>query len=357
MRSQRLLGPRPKTVVGVMREVFALQAQDTRASRLAVRARSEGLALQAVIDACNRDRAVVRTWAMRGTLHMLAAEDVRWLVGLLGPGLAAGDRRRRLQLGLDDALLEQALPAIRSALAASGPLTRADLMRAIARQGVRVDPRTQAAPHLCFSAAMQGLICRGPDRADDEPTYVLLDDWVGQGRRGPKDPLAELATRYVAAYGPADVRDFATWAGIPMADARQGFERITPRLVETEVSGKPAWMLAGTNKAARASRPCVRLLGAFDAYLLGYARRDLAVSASFARRIQAGGGWIHPSVVVDGRVVGTWRQQWAARMLTITVEPFEPMPRDVRPRVEAEARDVGRFFGLGVRFAVGRRKA
>ena len=357
MRSQRLLGSRPKTVMGVVREVFALQAQDTRAARLAVRARGDGLRVQAVIDACNRDRTVVRTWAMRGTLHMLPAKDVRWLVGLLGPGLVAGDRRRRLQLGLDDALLEQAHRAIRSALAAGGPLTRADLMRAIGRKGVRVDPRTQAAAHLCFSAAAQGLICRGPDLADDEPTYVLLDDWVGKARPGPKDPLAELTTRYVAAYGPADVRDFATWAGIAMADARQGFERLTPRLVEIEVSGKPAWMLAGMDDAARASRPCVRLLGAFDAYLLGYARRDLAVSPSFARRIQAGGGWIHPSVVVDGRVVGTWRQQRAARMLTITVEPFGPMPRDVRPRVEAEARDVGRFFGLGVRFAVGKRSA
>jgi hypothetical protein len=356
MRSQRLLGSRPKTVMGVVREVFALQAQDTRASRLAVRARSDGLGVQAVIDACNRDRAVVRTWAMRGTLHMLAAEDVRWLVGLLGPGLVAGDRRRRLQLGLDDALLEQAHRAIRSALAASGPLTRADLIRAIGRKGVRVDPRTQAAAHLCFSAAAQGLICRGPDRVDDEPTYVLLDDWVEKGRRGPKDPLAELATRYAAAYGPADVRDFATWAGIPMADARQGYERITARLVEIEVSGKPAWMLKPTAAAGLGSRPCVRLLGAFDAYLLGYARRDLAVSASFARRIQAGGGWLHPSVVVDGRVVGTWRPQRTAGGLALTVEAFEALPRDVRPHLEAEAKDIGRFLGLNVLFAVDRRK-
>jgi hypothetical protein len=100
----------------------------------------------------------------------------------------------------------------------------------------------------------------------------------------------------------------------------------------------------------------VRLLGAFDAYLLGYARRDLAVSASFARRIQAGGGWIHPSVVVDGRVVGTWRQQRTAGGLALTVEPFEALPRDVRPHLEAEAKDIGRFLGLNVQFAVDRRK-
>jgi len=157
MHSQRLLGPRPKTVPGVLRDVFALQAQDTRASRLAVRARSEGLDARDVIQACNQDRTVVRTWAMRGTLHMLPAEDVSWLVGLLGPALAAGDRRRRLQLGLDDTLLERAIRATRSALAAHGPLTRGELMRELAQKGVRVDPRTNAAAHLCFYAAARGL--------------------------------------------------------------------------------------------------------------------------------------------------------------------------------------------------------
>ena len=356
MRSQRLSGPRPKTVAGVLRDVFALQAQDTRASRLAVRARSEGLDAQAVIRACNQDRTVVRTWAMRGTLHMLPAEDVGWLVGLLGPGLAAGDRPRRLQLGLDDTLLERAVRAIRSTLAEQGPLTRAELMLALAQKGVAVDSRTNAAAHLCFSAAVRGLICRGPDRADDEPNYVLLDDWVTRRMRSPKDPLGELASRYLGAYGPADVRDLATWAGIPMADARQGFERIRARLVEVEVSGKPAWMLAGTDGVARVSGRCVRLLGAFDAYLLGYARRDLALSSHFARRIQAGGGWIHPALVVDGRVLGTWRQQRTAGGWAVTVEPFEAIPRDVRPRLEAEAQDVGRFLGLDAHVVVDRRK-
>jgi hypothetical protein len=345
MRSQRLSGPRPKTVAGVLRDVFALQAQDTRASRLAIRARSEGLDVQAVIHACNQDRTVVRTWAMRGTLHMLPAEDVGWLVGLLGPGLAAGDRRRRLQLGLDDTLLERAVRAIRSVLAADGPLTRAELMRALTQKGVTVDSRTNAAAHLCFSAAALGLICRGPDRADDEPTYVLLDDWVTRRMRSPKDPLGVLASRYLGAYGPAGVPDFAAWAGIPMAAARLGFERLRARLIEVEVSGKPAWMLAGTDRTASVSKPGVRLLGAFDAYLLGYARRDLALSPTFAPRIQAGGGWIHPALVVDGRVVGTWRQQRTAGEPAVTVEPFEPIPRDVRPRIEAEVRDLARFLG------------
>jgi hypothetical protein len=170
MRSQRLIGDRPREARSVVRAVFALQAQDTRAARLAMRVRSEGLDAAAVKRACNEERSLVRTWAMRGTLHMLLAEEIRWVVSLLGPIFSARDRRRRLQLGLDDELCARALPAIRKVLAGAGPLTRGELVRRLAAGGVKIDPAGQAPAHLVFHAAMQGLICRGPDLPSDEAT-------------------------------------------------------------------------------------------------------------------------------------------------------------------------------------------
>ena len=181
MRAQRLTGGRPREVAEVVRAVLGLQAQDTPASRLAVRPRSTGLDEAAVRRACNQDRSVVRTWAMRGTLHLVAAEDAGWLVGLLGPVFAAADRRRRLQLGLDDRLCERALEALPAVLA-TGPLSRADLVRGLAAEGVRVDPDGQAPAHLVAYAALRGLVCRGPDLDGDQASYVLLDDWGA--RRG-----------------------------------------------------------------------------------------------------------------------------------------------------------------------------
>jgi hypothetical protein len=347
MRAQRLAGARATDVRAVLRGVGALQAQDTRASRLAVRPRSAGLDAAAVIRACNEERSVVRTWAMRGTLHMVPAEDAGWLVALLGPILAASDRRRRLQLGLDDDLCARALPAIREILGREGPLTRAALVRRLADQGVSIDPTSQAPAHLVGYAAAHGLICRGPDQEDDEPTYVLLEEWVGkQPEREPEAALAALARRYVDAYGPAADQDFATWAGIALGQARRGFQLIASDLEAVEVLGQPAWILAGADLDDAPERdPCVRLLPTFDAYLLGYRSRDLALPPQFARRIQAGGGWIHPAMVVDGRVVGTWRQQRKADLLTILARPFEPLDRWILPYLEAEAADVGRFLG------------
>jgi Winged helix DNA-binding domain len=353
MRSQRLTGPRPAAVHDVVGALGGLQAQSTPASRLAVRPRSAGLDAQAVTRACNQERSVVRTWAMRGTLHMVPAEDAAWMVALLRPPPAAGRRRRR-ELGLDDDLLERALPAIGGILAAEGPCTRAELVAKLAGEGVRVDPGGQAPAHLVAFAARAGLVCRGPDREGDEPTYVLLADWVGERPELDTDAaLAELARRYLGGHGPAGVEDFAYWAGIAAGQARRGVELVAGELEPVEVAGAPAWLPAAAAEAGDpGGDPCVRLLPHFDAYLLGWRSRGLALPARFARRIQAGGGWIHPAVLVDGRAVGTWRQRRQRDRLAVEVEPFEPLDPAVRPGLEAEAADLGRFLHAEATLAV-----
>jgi hypothetical protein len=350
LRAQRLAGRRPGEVAEVVRAVGGLQAQDTPASRLAVRARSTGLDEAAVRRACDQDRSVVRTWAMRGTLHVVAAEDAGWLVALLGPGFAAGNRRRRLQLGLDDARCERAMAALPAVLA-GGPLSRADLVAGLAAEGVEIEPRGQAPAHLVGYAAMRGLVCRGPDLDGDEPSYVLLEAWAGPGRAlGPDDALAELARRYLGGHGPAAPEDLAAWSGLPLGRARRAFELVAGELDEVELDGRPLWAPAGDaadppGDRSRRAGPVVRLLGRFDDYLLGWRSRDLVLDPGFAGQIHTGGGWIHPAVVVDGRVAGTWRARRAGGRLELTVEPFGGwLPRGARPALEAEAADVGRFL-------------
>jgi hypothetical protein len=351
MRSQLLTGDRPGEVHEVVRAMGGIQAQDTPASRLAVRPRGAGLDARAVREACNRERSLVRTWAMRGTLHMVTAEDVGWLVGLLGPGFAAANRRRRLQLGLDEDLCARALGAIREVLA-DGPLPRGELVARLAGEGVVVDPRSQAPAHLVGYAAAHGVVCRGPDLDGDEPTYVLLDDWVGtRPALDPEAALAELTRRYLGAHGPAAPQDLAAWSGLAAGRARRGFELVAGELVEVEAAGVRAWTLRGARVPRPARAPCVRLLYRFDEYLLGWRGRDLVLSPAFAGRIQAGGGWIHPAVVVDGRVVGTWRLAATAGRVAVAVEPFEPLD-GARPGLEAEAADLGRFLGVTTTLSV-----
>ncbi len=346
LQAQLLNHERAGDVATAVRRMVALQAQSTPAARLAVRSRSIGLTRDDVDRACS-EAAVVRTWAMRGTLHMLAADDVRWIIRLLGPHFTRMGKRRRDQLGLDPDTCRRGLAAIERALAGSRPLTRAELMAAIAAEGVAIDPTDQAPAHLVHYAATFGLICRGPEVGADEPTYVLLDEWVPPAPALERDEaLARLARRYLAGHGPATSADLATWSGLPMPDARAALGHIAEDLVDLDVAGTPMVTLASTDLATGRDTP-PRLLGRFDDYLLGYRGRDLILDPAHAKRI-LDGGMIQAAVVVTGRIVGTWRLE----RREIAVRPFTTLPRGSRRALRQEAADVGRFLGVDPVFAV-----
>jgi hypothetical protein len=341
----------------VLADVCGLQAQVLEAALLGVRARREGARRGDIVRALNQDRSIVRSWLMRGTLHLVAADDLRWLVELLGPLFANANRRRHAQLGLDEDLKRRGIDAIRKILTESGPLTRHELVSRLGGRGIDLDRRTQAPIHLIQLAALQGVLCLGPDRAG-ESTYVLIDDWLARTKAVPREAaLGELARRYVNAYGPASAADLAAWSGIPPALARTAIASAQAALVEVTVQGTPAFILksrARESATPRSSRATVRLLPAFDTYLLGYRGRDLAVPAQLQRRLQRGGGWLHPSVVVDGRAVGAWQLRRSDRRGEVVVEPFALLSRPIRAGIAAEISDIGRFLQLSLTAAVKR---
>jgi hypothetical protein len=347
-RAQRLGADPPRAdVADVVAAVVGVQAQIASAGNLSVRARQGGLTAADVERARVEERSIIRAWAMRGTLHVVAAADYGWLVGLLGPIAVAASARRRAELGLDEDVYARALAASAELIAAGGPLTRAELAAGLASRGI--DVSGQRAPHLVGRASLEGVLCHGPD-VRGKPTVALLADWapdvvtdVDRARA-----LRELAVRYLRAFAPAGPRDLAVWAGLPQRDARAAFAAIGDRLEEVAVGGAPAWQLAGAApvEAEPASAPVVRLLPHFDTYLLGYDGRQLAVAAPFAKRVLPGGGWLHPTVAVDGKVVAVWRGEKAKGRLAVTVEPFARSSRAVRAGIEEEAADVARFLGL-----------
>jgi hypothetical protein len=325
----QLLGvDRADRVVDVVGTVVAVQAQDVRPARLAVRVRSTGL-VAADVDAACRDAVVVRTWLMRGTLHMVRAADVRWLLRLFGKRNADKYAGRRSQLGLDEALCERALASLASVLR-DGPMERARIIEALAEDGVVIDPKSQAPAHLLMLAASTGLVCRGPETDRDDPTYVLLDEWVPHTDDDPSEDLRRLATRYVTGYGPTGPADLATWSGLPIGTARRAFA--DAGIDESDPATGPA-----TNS--------VRLLGHFDNYLLGYRSRELIVDPVHDKQVQTGGGFIMPTVLVDGRAVAIWR---TTQRGDIYLEPFDTLTDRVVRGVRGEVADIGRFLGKPV---------
>jgi Winged helix DNA-binding domain len=360
LRAQQLI-PQPAnnitSVTRVVKDLCGIQAQDAHAAALAVRVRSVGLAGGDVEQARVQERSIIRTWGQRGTLHLLATEDLGWLLPLLGPIFVAGDRTRRAELGLDEDTCTRGISAIRDILANQGALTRAELVEQLAvRTGIRLEG--QAAPHLLFRAALEGIVCLGPDRGS-KPTYVLIDDWIEGGARAlslARDAAcAELARRYLAAYGPAEPDDLAAWSGLLMSDVRAAGKSIANDITDVEVAGRPAWMprehLVWLDEFP-APAHVVRLLPGFDTYLLGYRSRTLVVSPQYARRINAGGGMVHPTLIVDGLAMGTWKLQRQKSSVDVVLEPFEELVSEIQLDLEAEVQDIARFLGMPARLQV-----
>jgi len=340
-------------VAAVASTLVGVQAQEVAAAGLCIRARTVGLTAGDVISACSGAGPAVVTWTLRGTRHLHHVDDVRWLVGLLGPVFGRPGRRAG-QLGIAGATGEAAVGVLRRALEVEGALTRREVVDRLA--GCGVDPSGQAPIHVVRRAALEGVLCivPGPDGTE---RYVLLDDRV-PATGPPADPraaAAELARRYLAAYAPATPADFAAWSGLSAAVVRQAWADVALEVAEVQEPGRVSWVLAARAEAvlgaARAGPLPLRLTGGFDSVLLGYADRSAVLARAHAARVNPGGGMVKPLVLADGGVAGTWTSRRRGRTATVEVRPFGVLGPAERAVVAAEVADVGRFLGTDAALA------
>ncbi|MBO0773161.1 MAG: AlkZ family DNA glycosylase [Actinobacteria bacterium] len=333
--SQLLAGSPASSPAEVAGRLLAIQAQDPRGARLAIRARSTGLTAADVDSALTAERSVVVTWLNRGTLHLVRSEDYWWLHALTTPRLLTGNSRRLAQEGVPPGDAGRAVAVVERALAAEGPLTRQQLGSRIAAAGVRT--KGQALVHILGLAAFRGLTVRGPVTSGGQ-AYALTRDWLGAPpRRFDRDrALAELARRYLAGHGPASDRDLARWSGLPLADARRGLSQIASKLADRE-DGLAE--LAGRPPAPPQPAP-PRLLGAFEPLLLGWASRDPVVGPHAAAIVS--GGVFRPFALVAGQAAATW--SIAAGEVVLT--PLTVLSEADSAALRADAGDVRRFLAL-----------
>ena len=330
LTAQGLAGPPLAGPVAVTERLLAVQGQDPRGFRLAVRARTEGLDATDVERALGEERSLVVTWLNRGTLHLVRSEDYPLLQALTTPPLLTSSTRRLRQEGVSEAAAERAVKTIEKALADEGPLTRIQLRERLDSAGLRTEG--QALIHLFFLAALRGAIVRGP-MAGKQHAYVLVRDWLGEQPPVDRDEaLAELARRYLAGHQPATDRDLAKWAGLPLRDARAGLAAIA---AELEEDGD---LLRLAKRPSPAELPPPRLLGAFDPVLLGWTSREdvLGPHTGLVTR----NGIFHPFAMVKGRAVAKWG--WPGGKLKL--QPLQRLPKTVTKALEADAADVARFL-------------
>ncbi len=342
----------------ILGDIGGVQAQVMGAASLALWARVAGLTAVAVDDALLSQRTLVRTWAMRGTLHLLpAAELLIYLAGLRAAW--RGRERWVARLGVDEKLADHAVIAIESALA-RGPLSRRDLSVAIrgalGRKVVGAVDQTLArtvedgcARVMLEYASARGVVCLGRPRGQ-EITFVRVDQWVREPRPAPVQRKAEerLLRGYLSAFGPATPADFAHWSGIPASDAVSIMNRLRKETLEVQLNGRSGVLLRRDVPVLERAKPVrmVRLLPNFDTYLLGHEDKGLSLDPAHYKDVYRKAGWLAATVLVDGRVVGTWRREDKGRPLIIQLRPFQKLSRSTMAAIEGEAKDLARFLNM-----------
>ena len=332
LSAQLLSASKAASALSVTEHLLAVQGQDPRGARLALRARTRGLTAADVDRALTEDRTLLITWLNRGTLHLVASADYWWLHQLTTPQLATANARRLAQEGVSPDRADRGV-AVVAKVAANGPATRRQLREALLSAGVPV--QGQALVHILLLASLRGLVVRGP-MVEDEHAYVLVHDWLGTPPPAPsrEQALARLARRYLVGHGPADDRDLAKWAGVTLGDARRGLTSIASELVDRPDA------LADLAAAARPNEPCPpRLLGAFDPLLLGWVSREAYLGSH--QGIVTVNGLFRPFALVGSRAVATW----ALPRGDVVLDPFAEIGPADAAALQVEAQDVARFLG------------
>lgn len=315
----RLVGERCPTPADAASWLGCAQGQDLPGVLESIALRTASGSVEEVRAAFDEGR-LVRSWPMRGTLHVVAAEDLAWMLPLGTPRPLAAAAQRRGGLGLDDATIERAGEVAGEVLRGRGRRTRAELIACWAEAGL--DLASSRGYHTLAVLCQQGLLVQGPFATPKEQAFVLLDEWVPERRRlGRDEALAEWARRFFRSHGPAGRKDFARWTGVPAADVTTAIDGARDDLAETDgLLHDPAT----PDLLAAADEPGAELLlPGFDEFVLGYADRTQVLDPEHADRICPGNnGIFRPTIVRDGQVVGTWAWKGSGKKRRVEREPF-----------------------------------
>ncbi|MBF6593482.1 MAG: AlkZ family DNA glycosylase [Thermaceae bacterium] len=323
----------------VVRSLGAVQAQDYLASLWAVGLRLPN-ATEADVEQAIANREMVRTWPMRGTIHYVAPEAARWMLGLLTPRVIARSAGRYRALELDDSVFSHSRRVLEKALQDGKLLTRGAICKLLEAEGI-VTAESRGL-HILGHWAQKGLICFGP-RAAKQPTFVLLDRWIPRSKTLERDEaLAQLARRYFKSHGPATLQDFAWWSGLTVADAKVGLEPVKPEFTHADVNDVTYWFIDNVGSGEIAPQ----LLPFFDEFLVAYKDRGAALEPSHTPKVNAGGGLLNPTVVLNGRVVGTWKRTFKKDTVFISLNLFMPLSKVQTQAVHAAAERYGRFVKM-----------
>jgi len=349
-------------MLAVASRLCGLHAQVLSSAELSVWARVEGLDRQAVQHALWTDRTLVKTWAMRGTLHLLPANELPvWHAALSISSRYLKPALWQKYFGITLEELDQVTEAIATALDGR-VMTREELVKEVVKLTGSAAFRAKLAESswgtILKPAAFAGHLCFGPSLGQ-RVQFTRPDTWLkvaGRPLGPPVKPHAAAAAvtrRFLAAYGPATYHDLARWwNGGGVATTRQWIAALGDEVCPVELDGTPAWMLVSDAREMRDLPPArsVRLLPGFDQYVIGASyHAEHLIAGRLRSRVYRPQGWISPVLLVNGFMRGVWRHEIKGSRVEVLIEPFEKAPLWVRRAAGKEAERLATFLGCTLR--------
>jgi len=331
----------PGAIAHTVRHLVATQAQDFGQALWALGLRTPGSVRSDVLAAMDNG-SVVRSAPMRGTLHFVAAEDLRWLLGVTHARTVAAGATRFRDQGLDLATFERSRDVARDVLAGN-PMSRDEFLKALEAAGVST--AGQRGYHLIFWLSQHLVVCWGPSRGTQQ-ALVLVDEWIPPGPELSREAaVEEFALRYFVSHGPATLKDFVWWSKLTVVEARRALAAVEDRLVRTELGGETYWAGETAGSASSRTLNAVQVLPGFDEYLLGYQDRSLTLPPEFATRVAPGANGIFlPLIVSRGQVVGTWKRPAGSARPEAVPEPFASLTEPELAGFHRAIRTYSRFM-------------
>jgi hypothetical protein len=324
----------------------ALQGQDYAGAKWSIGLRLPG-STDDQIEQAIADNRIIRTWMMRGTLHLVSIADVQWILNLLSARQIAGSARRYQQLELDADTLKSSSDLFVKALEKHGPMTRKALRTMLEENGI--SGAGQRTVHMLQHASMHQLIYQSV-AVSNEPTFLLFDT-SNCVQREKDDGLAELARRYFTSRGPTTLQDYVGWSSLTVKEARAGLESIKSELEEATIDGETYYFPPAADLKPQLS-PTSYALPGFDEYFLGYRNRKAIIEPQYFERVVPGGnGIFFPTIVIDGRIVGTWKRTFKKGVIVITTAPFTSLTKQQMDAFQTAAQKYGDFLGMSVTFS------
>lgn len=338
--NQRIATTKFSTATELVRWMGAMQAQDYSMVRWAIGSRLPESTDQQIAAAFDTGE-LIRTHLLRPTWHVVAAEDIYWLLDLTAPQIKALMKSRNKQLGLTEELFTKSNAVIEKALAGGKYLTRQELMTELRKANILTDSLRTA--HLMLQAELDGIVINGACKGKQQ-TYALLDERVPNVKRlFREEALAKLARTYFQSHGPATLPDFVWWSGLSVTEAKHALEMIRSDFSSEKVESQTYWF-SNSLLVSESDDASVYLLPAFDEFMISYRDRSASLALENQQQAISGNGIFNPIIIVNGKVAGTWKRTLKKDKVVVETCFFQAPDSRIVSFVEKACVPMSRFF-------------